>query len=225
MAGVRRLLIPGMVAVSLCISLVGYCGNGSIPLLEVVAPRSPSPPGGAMEVDSLLPTPKLCNCTKRNKTSGDSSGKFVSQETAVEKLVPLPQLKKKINFSRHEGLSLLDHGALNRYYLCAPSTRPGVPAERRRSNHTECKERRFLARNSPIVALASSPGSGNTWLRYLLEQASGVFTGSIYCAHSLKALFPGEHIGMPQKNKHTHLFWIFLISLTPSFSGSLSVTF
>lgn len=30
------------------------------------------------------------------------------------------------------------------------------------------------------IALASYPGSGNTWLRYLIEGASGIFTGSIY---------------------------------------------
>mgnify|MGYP000126647901 CR=1 FL=1 len=32
----------------------------------------------------------------------------------------------------------------------------------------------------PMTALVSFPGSGNTWVRYLLETASGVFTGSIY---------------------------------------------
>ena len=32
----------------------------------------------------------------------------------------------------------------------------------------------------PMVALASFPGSGNTWLRYLLQQITGIWTGSIY---------------------------------------------
>ena len=32
----------------------------------------------------------------------------------------------------------------------------------------------------PPVALASFPGSGNTWLRHMLEGASGIFTGSRY---------------------------------------------
>ncbi|CAL4110799.1 unnamed protein product, partial [Meganyctiphanes norvegica] len=32
----------------------------------------------------------------------------------------------------------------------------------------------------PLCALASYPGSGNTWTRYLIEAASGIFTGSIY---------------------------------------------
>jgi len=31
-----------------------------------------------------------------------------------------------------------------------------------------------------VMALASYPGSGNTWIRYLIEGASGMFTGSIY---------------------------------------------
>ncbi len=34
--------------------------------------------------------------------------------------------------------------------------------------------------NLPIVGLASYPSSGNTWLRYLIEGASGYFTGSMY---------------------------------------------
>ncbi|XP_065574337.1 sialate:O-sulfotransferase 2-like isoform X2 [Artemia franciscana] len=32
----------------------------------------------------------------------------------------------------------------------------------------------------PAVALASYPGSGNTWIRYLIEASTGVFTGSVY---------------------------------------------
>lgn len=32
----------------------------------------------------------------------------------------------------------------------------------------------------PAVALASYPGSGNTWVRYLVEGATGIFTGSRY---------------------------------------------
>ena len=30
------------------------------------------------------------------------------------------------------------------------------------------------------IALASYPGSGNTWLRWMIEAASGISTGSIY---------------------------------------------
>ena len=30
------------------------------------------------------------------------------------------------------------------------------------------------------IALASFPGTGNTWLRYLIESITGIFTGSVY---------------------------------------------
>ena len=36
-----------------------------------------------------------------------------------------------------------------------------------------CQPLGFLANPGPKVALASFPGSGNTWLRYLLQQATG----------------------------------------------------
>ena len=36
------------------------------------------------------------------------------------------------------------------------------------------------------VGLVSVPGSGNTWVRGLLEKATGICTGSIYCDHPLR---------------------------------------
>lgn len=46
-----------------------------------------------------------------------------------------------------------------------------------------------------VAALASFPGSGNTWLRYLLQQATGVLTGSVYKDYGLlKSGFPAESI-------------------------------
>ncbi|KAJ8044701.1 WSC domain-containing protein 2 [Holothuria leucospilota] len=45
----------------------------------------------------------------------------------------------------------------------------------------------------PLVALVSAPGSGNTWLRYLIEKMTGIYTGSIYNDKSLrKGGFLGE---------------------------------
>ena len=44
-----------------------------------------------------------------------------------------------------------------------------------------CKQLKY--RRDPagiITALVSFPGSGNTWVRYLLQQVSGLYTGSIY---------------------------------------------
>ncbi|XP_063833242.1 WSCD family member AAEL009094 [Ostrinia nubilalis] len=59
-----------------------------------------------------------------------------------------------------------------------------------------CKELRWRSPPAPhVVALVSYPGSGNTWLRYLLQQATGIVTGSIYMDHSLRVHgFPAENI-------------------------------
>ena len=49
-------------------------------------------------------------------------------------------------------------------------------------------------RRSPI-ALASFPGSGNTWVRGLLQNITGVCTGGIYCDPTLRRNgYPGECI-------------------------------
>ena len=42
-----------------------------------------------------------------------------------------------------------------------------------------CHENRLWANSTrPRVALASYPGSGNTWMRYLLQQSTGILTGT-----------------------------------------------
>ena len=52
---------------------------------------------------------------------------------------------------------------------------------------------RFVVRHSlPTRALISYPGSGNTWTRYLLEAATGVFTGSVF---NDKTIFKAGHYG------------------------------
>ena len=45
----------------------------------------------------------------------------------------------------------------------------------------------------PVTALWSVPGSGNTWVRYLIQHVTGYFTGAIYNDNTLKKSdFPGE---------------------------------
>jgi hypothetical protein len=62
-----------------------------------------------------------------------------------------------------------------------------------KSDHNEFNDKENAAK--PIVALASFPGSGNTWLRYLLQQATGILTGSVYKDYGLlKSGFPAESI-------------------------------
>ena len=61
-----------------------------------------------------------------------------------------------------------------------------------------CRPLRFrdsTSQRGGVVALASFPGSGNTWLRYLLQQATGIITGSIYDNDNDLAqnVFPGTY--------------------------------
>ena len=45
-----------------------------------------------------------------------------------------------------------------------------------------CEPLRFLPKNLKHIRtdLVSFPGSGNTWARHVIEQASGIYSGSIY---------------------------------------------
>uniref|UniRef100_A0A8C8H8D4 WSC domain-containing protein n=1 Tax=Oncorhynchus tshawytscha TaxID=74940 RepID=A0A8C8H8D4_ONCTS len=46
---------------------------------------------------------------------------------------------------------------------------------------SRCTERKFLPeKSSSLVALSSFPGAGNTWVRHLIELATGYYTGSYY---------------------------------------------
>ena len=57
-----------------------------------------------------------------------------------------------------------------------------------------CKKMSFQ-RNGPIIALGSNHRSGNLWVRQLLEAATGIYTGSIYCDSSyVRAGMIGEGI-------------------------------
>ncbi|XP_064597918.1 WSCD family member CG9164-like [Liolophura sinensis] len=38
----------------------------------------------------------------------------------------------------------------------------------------------------PLTALVSFPGSGNTWVRHIVQQATGIGTGSVYCDKFLR---------------------------------------
>ena len=46
-----------------------------------------------------------------------------------------------------------------------------------------CKKLTFKKQRG-MVGLSSFPGSGNSWVRQLLETSTGVFTGSVYCDKS-----------------------------------------
>ena len=72
---------------------------------------------------------------------------------------------------------------------------PMMRGRHTRGRVTWCKPLTYLSPHSghPRTALASFPGAGNTWVRLLVQQMSGVWTGSIYSDGDLRANgFPGE---------------------------------
>ncbi len=137
----------------------------------------------------------LSNVNRRlacNQTSCDCTnfiGPYIAPgPSQINKLVPMEVLKETLQkHSSVKGLRLLDHLSLSRYSQCKPKS-----SSKSKDKINWCRERVFKQSNGPLVALASFHGSGNTWLRYLLEQATGIYTGSIYCDEYLKATFPGE---------------------------------
>ncbi|XP_059095768.1 WSCD family member CG9164-like [Tigriopus californicus] len=72
---------------------------------------------------------------------------------------------------------------------------PPITAPQQQNTTEWCQPLHFKAEPGPVVALASFPGSGNTWFRYLLQQASGIMTGSVFKnLNLLRNGFPGENI-------------------------------
>ena len=62
------------------------------------------------------------------------------------------------------------------------------------ASQQHCKQMSFKS-SGPIVALASYPGSGNSWVRQLLESATGINTGAVYCDSAfVKAGMIGEGV-------------------------------
>ena len=47
-------------------------------------------------------------------------------------------------------------------------------------SHQHCKNMSFK-NSGPLVTLSSFPGSGNSWVRQLLESATGIYTGALWC--------------------------------------------
>ena len=89
------------------------------------------------------------------------------------------------------GLNCTDHSCVS--YLLDTDYRAfkvcqSWAEKKTRMNYTKinatCKFMKGVSRDP--VGLVSVPGSGNTWVRGLLEKATGICTGSIYCDHPLR---------------------------------------
>ena len=77
------------------------------------------------------------------------------------------------------------------------------------STSHHCKNMSFKS-SGPSIALASYPGSGNSWVRQLLESATGIYTGAEYCDPAYVAAgMIGEHVNTSNVlavKTHTPLF-------------------
>ena len=160
------------------ISLLEYHYNGSIPIFGIQHQRQT-----LIQSDSCF---TFChdNCITQN----DSNTNTINDHKG---LVSLESIRKKSRLLN--GIAYLDNLSFQKFYECAPSERAQIL--KKKYSETYChKQMSFLDRSTPIVALVSFQGSGSTWVRHLLQQASGIYTGSIYCDTTLKAIFPGEYI-------------------------------
>ena len=146
-------------------------------------------------------------------TTGRGSGFFPlsSSDSSSSRMVTLDRKSNR----RHQNKSVLDSQtmeralqsksmavllAVNKRHVqhkgaASPSTR--ISGSRLPAIHW-CRPlgyRAAIPQRDSIVALASFPGSGNTWLRYLLQQATGIITGSVYKDHALlRNGFPGKFV-------------------------------
>ncbi len=63
------------------------------------------------------------------------------------------------------------------------------------ANGSACANRHFSKHDLPTTALASFPGCGNTWVRHLIEQLTGIYSGGNYNDYTLRwGGFPGEGV-------------------------------
>ncbi|CAH1778829.1 unnamed protein product [Owenia fusiformis] len=76
-------------------------------------------------------------------------------------------------------------------YILSSESNRGNAAEK----EINCKRKKTFGKDLPLTALASFPGSGNTWARHLIQELTGIYTGSVY-NDKLMAVdeFPGSLI-------------------------------
>ncbi len=176
---------------------MGYCWDGSVPVLGI-NPRGGETRRAVLTREHLtggtLVPPSCPPNSLSSESRSNSSPQFIAPApSALQTMIPMEILVGRVPMDERRGLKYLDHLSLNRYYECQPSKSPLVN-EGDNGGNQRCTPMTFQTPDHPIVALVSFHGSGNTWVRYLLEQATGIYSGAVYCDQSLKNTFPGEAI-------------------------------
>ena len=130
--------------------------------------------------------------------------KIFEQFGAAEESVSDSDINYLINHYHVRGSEFLDRSSKLAFLRCNPDyTRYGHQGGFEKfldvtpTSHGNCRkfsDMRFM-NSTKVIMLVSFPGSGNTWTRIVLEQATGIFTGSIFCDRGLRSSgFYGEQI-------------------------------
>ena len=117
----------------------------------------------------------LLNLVKNGSIFKDYVGNLSSPQ--VESLVKqievsnLTSRKVQEEFLACGGISILRQ-------LKGPDPQTPIPVI---PSHQHCKKMSFKKNSGPVVSLSSVPGSGNSYVRQLLESATGIYTGAVWC--------------------------------------------
>ena len=129
-------------------------------------------------------SPVLMRCGDQSSFNSDKFFSFLNKCSRSE-------VMQMVNMFHLNGTQYFSFDTAKRFLTCHLLMN-SKHVDKVQLDETECRKRMFR-RSGKLVALASFPGSGNTWTRTLLEQATGVYTGSIYRDESLvTAGFEGE---------------------------------
>nr|XP_023692090.1 WSC domain-containing protein 1 [Paramormyrops kingsleyae]XP_023692091.1 WSC domain-containing protein 1 [Paramormyrops kingsleyae]XP_023692092.1 WSC domain-containing protein 1 [Paramormyrops kingsleyae] len=110
-------------------------------------------------------------------------------EACTDKELPLAVLRRPDCYCGFASLSFsLQCPVPDQHCTLANTSMPPAPPDSRffqvyqtPVQDSRCTEREFLPeKSSRLVALSSFPGAGNTWVRHLIELATGFYTGSYY---------------------------------------------
>ena len=141
------------------------------------------PSRGNLDTSSFLMASNLTNLSLVASPLVSRSKRFRRHKTPP--ILPLSEAYCKESYCS----DLLTDSDLARFKSCSEHARNNTKVLKKKKCH-------FINQTGrDPVALVSLPGSGNTWVRGLLEKATGVCTGAPFCDISLRAYgFIGENI-------------------------------
>jgi len=145
--------------------------------------------------EELIYKDKECqiNVAKLNQVEGELKTLRDQSSVLNAQNINLKQELEAENPTFQENLPNLDVANIS---IIQPAIKGTEKNERQKKSGKWCNGAlKYLDPPGPLTALASSPGSGNTWARYLIQQFTGYFTGAVYNDANLrKNGFPGEGI-------------------------------